>query len=91
MTATTPAFTEFLAGRHELVMDKPWCDEFAEGRDSQRILDYGHGCFIYCLDDGRFELIIGNLDWVSGNLAELELKLFEAWYLPEILGGREAS
>lgn len=32
---------------------------------------------------GRYHLIIGNLEWLSDSLEELELRLYAYWYVEE--------
>lgn len=44
------------------------------------MLVYEDGCFIICLSDGRFQLIIECSEWLSNDLESLEQLLYDRWH-----------
>lgn len=75
---------EFRNERQFVIKDKDWCDEWSMGKQTQAVVEYAGGCFIYVCADGQYQLNIGTQEWASPNLAELESRLYKEWYLPEI-------
>lgn len=77
-------FQDFVAARRVRVRGEPASINWDEFDEVQRIIDYGDGCHILADEGEPYLLVIGNQEWQSENLAELEDALYSEWYLHEI-------
>jgi hypothetical protein len=84
MTKKLLSLEEFARTRQLVVKGPDWCEEYAIGETSQEVMEYAGACFIYVYGPTTYSLIVGSEEWQSENLAELEQKLYEIWYLTEI-------
>jgi hypothetical protein len=55
-----------------------------ELKDDDKIMVYPGDTFIEVHGDDKYSLIIGNQEWTSSHLRELEEKLYWNWYAGEI-------
>lgn len=78
------SLAEFSATGTLVTKGADWCEEYASGQTSQEVMEYDGMCFIYVVGPSMYTLIIGSEEWQSEDLAELEQKLFETWYLNEV-------
>lgn len=75
----TKIFKEFQASKEEGIIPE---EILGDSRQQNGYLYLDRQCAIIILDVNRYELILGNMDYVSNDLTDLELKLYQ-WAISE--------
>lgn len=77
---------QFRATKVSGLKDAAWCRDNGLNEESVNAAEYAGSSYILIDGENAFSLIIGNQEWSSANLAELEETLYREYYLPEVAG-----